>query len=195
MEFHSRRGCERRAVISVLAAALWAIASPAMAQNRCTAAGVMAGERFAANHCAVSFMPDARSVTIWFSENPIADAEADAFALSAWADSTQAGKARTMLLVAFCPGGSGANASASAVKSMDLNLTHAKSPMAGAQWVVEAPKDFKVERIAGDLKPGARLAGRITGARTSDGRPYSWDLAFDVVLPEKEAASGVACGR
>jgi hypothetical protein len=67
--------------------------------------------------------------------------------------------------------------------------------MAGAQWVVEAPKEFKVERIAGEVKPGGKLAGRITGGRTSDGRPYAWDLVFDVVLPAKEAAAGLTCGK
>jgi hypothetical protein len=67
--------------------------------------------------------------------------------------------------------------------------------MAGAQWVVEAPKDFKVDRIAGDVKPGGKLTGRITGSRSSDGRPYSWDLTFDVTLPTKEAASGMTCAK
>lgn len=165
------------------------------AQNKCTATGVMAGEKFAANHCAVAMYPDQNSVTLWFSENPITPQEAESFQASAYADSSKGGKERTMLLVAFCPGGGKPAAAAGAVRSIDLGLSHAKSAMAGAQWVIEAPKDFKVDRIEGDVKPGGRLAGRITGSRSSDGRPYSWDLTFDVTLPAKEAASGLSCGK
>jgi hypothetical protein len=165
------------------------------AQNKCTATGVMAGEKFAASHCAAAVYPDQHSVTIWFNESPITPQESDAFQVSAYADSSKGGKERTMLLVALCPGGGQPTASAGSIKSIDLGLTHQKSAMASAQWVVEAPKDFKVERIAGDVKPGGKLAGRITGARASDGRPYAWDLTFDVTLPAKEAAAGLACGK
>jgi hypothetical protein len=68
-------------------------------------------------------------------------------------------------------------------------------PDSNARWVVEAPKDFKVDPNAGDVQPGGKPAGRITGSRSSDGRPYSWDLTFDVTLPTKEAASGISCGK
>lgn len=181
---------------AVLAAGLLlALAAPAHAQNKCTATGVMAGEKFSAGHCAVAFMDDQRSVTIWFNESPITPQEVAAFQQSAFADSTKGGKERTMLLVAFCPGGGKPAAAAGAIKSLDLNLTHAKSAMAGAQWVVQAPKEFKVDRIAGEVKAGGKLAGRITGSRTSDGRPYAWDLTFDLTLPANEAASGVTCGK
>lgn len=67
--------------------------------------------------------------------------------------------------------------------------------MAANQWIVEAPKDFKVEKIAGNVKAGGNLVGRITGSRTSDGQPYTWDLTFDVTLPTQDAASGVTCGK
>lgn len=181
--------------LAVLAFALLpALAAPAHAQNKCTATGVMAGEKFSAGHCTVSFMEDQRSVTIWFNESPITPQEEKAFQQSAFADSTKGGKERTMLLVAFCPGGGKPAAATDAIRLLDLNLTHAKSAMAGAQWVVRAPKEFKVERIAGEVKAGGKLAGRITGGRTSDGRPYAWDLAFDVTLPAIEAASGISCG-
>ncbi len=179
----------------VAAIALAACAATAHAQNKCTATGVMAGEKFSVTHCAVAVYPDSNSVTIWFNESPITAQEAQAFQDSAYADSSKGGKERTMLLVAFCPGGGKTAAAAGAVKSIDLGLSHAKSAMAGAQWVVEAPKDFKVDRIAGDVKPGGKLTGRITGSRSSDGRPYSWDLTFDVALPTKEAASGLGCGK
>jgi hypothetical protein len=179
----------------VAAVALAACAVPAHAQNKCTATGVMAGEKFNVTHCAAAVYPDSSSVTIWFNESPITPQEAEAFQNSAYADSSKDGKERTMLLVAFCPGGGKASAVAGAVRSIDFGMSHAKSAMAGAQWVVEAPKDFKVDRIAGDVKPGGKLTGRITGSRSSDGRPYSWDLTFDVTLPAKEAASGLACGK
>lgn len=72
-----------------------------------------------------------------------------------------------MLLLAFCPGGGKAVAAAASIKSIDFALSHAKSAMASAQWVVQAPKDFKVDKISGDLKPGGNLAGKITGSRSS----------------------------
>jgi hypothetical protein len=178
-------------------AAVWLAASAvtAHAQNKCTATGVMAGEKFAVSNCAAALLTDERSVTLWFNETPLTPPEIEAFQASAYANSTKDGKERTMLLVAFCPGGGQAAASAGSVKSIDLGLTHARSAMAGAQWVVHAPNDFKVERISGDVKPGGTLTGRITGSRSSDGRPYAWDLTFDVTLPAKEAAAGVACGK
>jgi hypothetical protein len=55
--------------------------------------------------------------------------------------------------------------------------------------VVGAPKDFKVEKLAGDVKPGGTLAGRITGRRAKT----SWALDFDVNLPSKDAAAGMTC--
>jgi len=186
-----------RAWLRFLLAAAWfsTFAGMAHAQNKCSATGVMAGEKFAVNNCAAALLTDQNSVTLWFNESPITPQEIEAFQVSAYADSAKGGKDRTMLLVAFCPGGGQATASAGAIKSIDLGMTHAKSAMAGAQWVVEATKDFKVETISGEVKPGGKLTGRITGRRSSDGRPYAWELTFDVTLPAKEAAAGVACGK
>jgi hypothetical protein len=172
-----------------------ATAAAAGAEDSCSATGVMAGEAFSASHCAAAVLPGENSVTIWFNESPITDAEREMFAMSAYASSIHGGKERTMLLVAFCPGGGETAASAEAVKSFDLGLSHAKSPLAGAQWLVEAPKELRVERIEGEIVPGGRLAGRIVGGRTSDGRPYRLDLTFDLALPTQEAASGIACGK
>ena len=170
-------------------------AATACAQAKCTATGVMAGEKFSLNHCAVAFLVEPyRSVTLWFNETPIAPQEVEAFHASAYPSSLKDGKPRTMVVAAFCPGGGQAKASAGAVKSMDIGFTHGKSAMAGAQWLIEAPKDFKVERISGDVRPGGKLSGRITGGRSSDGRTYAWDFTFDVTLPANEAASGVGCG-
>ena len=179
----------------VCAIALAACAATAHAQNKCTATGVMAGEKFSITHCAAAVYPDSNSLTIWFNEGPITPQEAEALQNSAYADSSKGGEERKMLLVAFYPGGDMATAESGAVKSIDLGLSHAKSAMAGAQWAVEAPKDFRVDRIAGDVKPGSKLTGRITGSRSSDGRPYSWDPTFDVTLPMTEAASGMTCGK
>ncbi|MEO7255862.1 MAG: hypothetical protein ABIZ64_16680 [Casimicrobium sp.] len=169
--------------------------SPSHAQNTCSATGVMAGENFAVSHCAAAVYPDQRSVTIWFNESPITKDETDNFQLSAYADSVSNGTQRTMLLVGFCPGGGESAAVADAVKSIDLGLNHAKSPLASAQWAIKAPRDFKIESMSGDIKPGGRLSGRITGSRSSDGRPYTWDLAFDVTLPMREAAAGLSCRK
>jgi hypothetical protein len=170
-------------------------AATAHAQTRCSATGVMAGEKFVANNCAVAIYGDQHSVTLGFNEDPISPKEMEDFQSSAYANSTKDGKERTMLLLAFCPGGGKEVASAGSVKSIDFGMSHAKSAMASAQWVVQAPKDFKVDKISGDLKPGGNLVGKITGSRSSDGRPYMWDLTFDVTLPSKDAASGVTCGK
>jgi hypothetical protein len=170
-------------------------AATAYAQAKCTATGVMAGEKFSLNHCAVALLVEPyRSVTLWFNESPIAPQEVEAFHASAYPSSLKDGKPRTMVVAAFCPGGGQAKALAGAVKSMDIGFTHGKSAMAGAQWLIEAPKDFKVERISGDVRPGGNLSGRITGGRSSDGRTYAWDFTFDVTLPANEAASGIGCG-
>ena len=57
--------------------------------------------------------------------------------------------------------------------------------------MVEAPKDFKVEKMAGDLKPGGTLSGKIVG--NLDKTAFSFD--FDVNLPAKDAAAGMSCGK
>ena len=89
----------------------------------------------------------------------------------------------------LCPGGGLTTASAAAVKSIDLNTSHAKSALAGVQWVVASPKDFKVGKMTGEVKPGGTLTGRIVGSR---GRT-TWIFAFDVKLPAKDAAAGMGC--
>ncbi len=167
-------------------------AMPAQAAATCSASGVMAGESFALTHCAAAVLPGENSVTLWFNEEPITPDERAAFEMSAFASPFSKGRERTLVLVAFCPGGGATTASAGAVKSVDMGLSHAKSAMAGRQWLLEAPQDFKVEQITGEAVPGGKLSGRITGQRASDGA-YTWDLKFDVTLPTQEAASGVTC--
>jgi hypothetical protein len=47
------------------------------------------------------------------------------------------------------------------------------------QTVIEAPKDFKVERMTGEIRPGAPLSGRIVGKHGVIGLT----LDPDVTLP------------
>ena len=169
-----------------------AIASKATpAKDRCSATGQLGGAKFAAMHCAVSRLGDQNSVAIWFNEDPITPKEAERFQMSSYADASKDGKPRTLLQVMFCPGGGQPVASAAAVKAIDFNTNHAKSPLAGVQWVVEAPKDFKVERMTGEIRPGAMLSGKIVGSRGNT----SWNLDFDVTLPAQDAAAGMSCGK
>ena len=166
-------------------------ATAARAPDKCSATGSMEGEKFAATHCAISLYGDQHSVAIWFNEDPISPEESQGFQLSSYVDGAKAGKQRTLVQIMFCPGGGSVTPSAAAVKSIDLNTNHARSPLAGIQWVVESPKDFKVEKMAGEVKPGGRLTGKIVGNRSKT----AWNLEFDVTLPAKDAAAGMSCGK
>lgn len=166
----------------------------AQAQNKCSASGVMGGERFVLEHCVIAFEEDSRSVTLWLNEKPILAKEADGLRVSAFAkDTDDQGKPRTMMLLAFCPGGGNPVPSATAVKRIDMGLNHAKSPLIGRQTVVRAPEDFRVEKMTGDLRLGGTLAGKIKVTMTSDGLPYSLEIDFQTQLPKQSAASGVTC--
>ena len=185
----------------VALAALWTVGQPmptsvpgaaaatGSVKDRCSASGQMGGEKFTATHCAVSFFADQHSVAIWFNEEPITPEELQSFQLSSHADERKGGKQRTMLTIMFCPGGGAPTASATAVRSLDLSTNHGKSALAGVQWIVEATKDFKVEKMTGDIEPGAILSGKIVGRRDKT----SWNLDFDVTLPANEAAAGRVC--
>ena len=168
-------------------------AAPAAARgpDRCTASGTMDGNTFTTSRCAVAVLPDQHSVAIWFNEEAITPAERTAFEASAYAEDKKDGKPRTQLIAMFCPGGGSAQAAPAAVRSVDVNTTHAKAPLAGMQWVVEAPKELKVERMSGNVEPGGALSGRMVG---SHGKT-SWTLDFDVALPTQEAAAGMTCGK
>ncbi|MEP0773242.1 MAG: hypothetical protein HRF46_02630 [Acidobacteriota bacterium] len=173
---------------------LTALAGSADAANSCSATGVMAGQSFALQHCAAAVMPGGNSVTIWFNEKEITAAERETFSMSAYASSYHDGGERTMFLLAFCPGGGATTASPQAVTRLQLDMSHAKAPLASATWLLDDRKEFKVERLEGEAVPGGRLVGRITGQRSSDGRPYRFDLTFDLQLPTQEATAGIACG-
>ena len=166
-------------------------ASAARRADRCSAVGQLGGEKFSATHCAVAYLGDQNSVALWFNGEAISPQEAEAFQASSYADGTKGGKPRTTLTVMFCPGGGTPAATPAAVRKIDLNTNHARSPLAGVQWLLEAPGDFRVEKLAGDVRPGGTLSGRISARR--DGTAFTLD--FDVTLPQKEAAAGLACGK
>ena len=168
-----------------------AAAATAPVKTRCSATGLMGGERFTATHCVASLYGDQHSVAIWFNEDTITPQEAENFQTSSYADGTKGGKQRTMAIIMFCPGGGRETASAAAVKSIDLNTNHARSPMAGIQRVVQAPKDFKVEKMTGEVKPGGALSGKIAG--NLDKTTFTFD--FELNLPAKDAAAGMSCGK
>ena len=168
-----------------------ATAAPPPARDRCSAVGQLGGEKFSATHCAVARLPDQNSVAIWFNEEAISPQEAQAFRTSSYADGARGGKPRTTVTVMFCPGGGKPAAAAGAVRQIDLNTNHARSPLAGVQWLLEAPGDFRVEKLSGDVRPGGTLSGRISVRRDST----AFTLDFDVALPQQDAAAGLACGR
>jgi TPR repeat protein len=186
---------QRRTAITMADA--WTVGQPmpgaagAPVKDRCSATGMLGGEKFTATHCVISLYGDQHSVAIWFNEDPVTPQEAESFQLSSYADGSKGGKPRTMATIMFCPGGGQATASAAAVKAIDLNTNHAKSPLAGVQWVVEATRDFRVEKMTGDIRPGGTLSGRIVGAR--DKTSFTFD--FDLNLPAKDAAAGMSCGK
>jgi TPR repeat protein len=168
------------------------VAVPALpVKTRCLASGTMGGEKFTATYCVASLYGDQHSVAIWFNEDAITPEEADSFRTSSYADSASGGKQRTMAIIMFCPGGSAQAASAQAVQSIDLNTNHSRSPMAGVQRVLQAPKDFKVERMTGEVKPGGLLSGKISGG--IDKTTLTFD--FELSLPSKDAAAGMSCGN
>jgi hypothetical protein len=168
-----------------------AAAATAPVKTRCSATGSMGGERFTATHCVASLYGDSHSVAIWFNEDAITPQEAEGFQTSSYADGTKGGRQRTMAIIMFCPGGGKETASAAAVKSIDLNTNHARSPMAGIQRVVQAPRDFKVEKMTGEVKPGAALSGKIAG--NLDKTTFTFD--FELNLPAKDAAAGMSCSK
>ncbi len=177
------------ATSSVAAAAPAAPVAPIA--PRCVASGTMGGEKFAMSHCVASLYGDQHSVAIWFNEDAITPQEADGFRTSSYAESATGGKQRTMAIIMFCPGGGAETASAKAVQSIDLNTNHARSPMAGIQRVLQAPKDFQVEKMSGNVKPGGVLSGKISGGL--DKTTFAFE--FELSLPAADAAAGMSCGK
>jgi len=177
--------------VASVSASTAAAAVPAPIKTRCSASGTMGGERFTATHCVASLYGDQHSVAIWFNEDAITPEEADNFRMSSYAEGATGGKPRTMAVIMFCPGGGSETASAQAVRSIDLNTNHSRSPMAGIQRVVEAPKDFKVEKMTGEVKPDGALSGKISGGIDTT----RFIFEFELSLPSKDAAAGMSCGK
>lgn len=172
------------------------VSGATLAQDKCMVKAVIAGQAVEMTHCALAVYDD-RGATLFFSATPIGAEERSAFQMNSYAkDRDPAGKPRSMMHLMFCPGGGKPAPDAAAVKSVEMSMAHAASPMAQRQWVFELPKDkeFTFKALSGSLKPGARFAGQATGAKTSDGVKYSWDARFDLAVPATLAAAGPGCG-
>ena len=183
-------------VLAAGAAFLWAAA--AGAEDHCSAKGSMGGKAFAMTHCAAAVYDSEKSVSLWFSEKPIPADEIETFHISSYPkDRDPDNKPRTTLALGFCPGGGKAPASPGAVKTVELDLKDASNPMAGQTWLFELPKDkdLKFEKLSGDVKPGGKLTGRVTGKKKrDDGTLYDWQIDFEVTLPARAAGGGMSCG-
>jgi hypothetical protein len=178
---------------------LLALSPAAVAEDTCTVKAVLGGMAVTMKHCAAAVYEDQHSVTLWFSDAPFTAAEVDMFHLNSYAkDKDEAGKPRTMMHMAFCPGAGKAEASPAAVKSVEMSVSHANSSMISRQWVFKLPEekaDLTFAKLAGSIDPGGKISGRATGGKTSDEQKYSWDVTFDLALPAKSAAAGPGCGN
>ncbi len=178
---------------------VFAVSTPAFAEDKCSVKAVLGGKPVTMKHCIASVFEDQHSVTLYFSDTPFTAKEVDSFHVSSYAtDKNEAGKPRTMMHFAFCPGGGKPAASAAAVKSVETSVNSADNVMVGRQWVFKLPEDkesLKFEKLTGTIVPGGTISGRITGGKVSDGSKYSWEADFDFTLPAKDAAAGPGCGN
>jgi hypothetical protein len=167
----------------------------ARAADRCVGKAVLGGKTVTFKSCAVAVY-DNSGVTMVFTEAPLSAEELSTFQLNSYPPESDAGgKKRAILSLAFCPGGGKPTPSPSAVKSVEISANDGASPM-GLQDVLALPAQkahLKIEKLSGELKAGGRLAGKITGSKSVDEKPYSWDLDFDLALPAKAAAAGPGC--
>jgi hypothetical protein len=179
----------------LVAAILVAVAAAASAQSKCTAKGQMGGQAFTLANCEVAFYEGGPSVTLWFSSTPITPEERDFFQLSSSAERFK--KGRTMVHLAFCPGGGNAAPSPKTPTNVEIGFKHGTVPDLGPQdqWVFEPAKDkqIKFEALTGELKKGSKLSGKVTGAIAGAKPAFNWDLDFDLVLPERVAGAGPGC--
>jgi hypothetical protein len=80
-------------------------------------------------------------------------------------------------------------------KSVEIGFKHATVLSLGPQdqWVLEpaSDKQIKIESLTGELKRGGKLSGKITGAIAGSKPAFSWDLQFDLVLPQRAAGPGL----
>jgi hypothetical protein len=166
------------------------------AADKCVVKAVVNGKPVAFKSCTVAVY-DEKGVTLLLTEAPLSADETSTFQMNSYPPERDAsGKKRAILSFAFCAGGGKSTPSAAAVKSVEVSANDGSSPL-GLQDVFELPAhkaNLKVEKLSGDLKAGGRLAGKITGSKTVDQVPYSWDVDFDLALPAKGAAAGPGCG-
>jgi hypothetical protein len=188
---------DTRSGLSILALLL-VLSTPALAEDKCSVKALLGGKPVTMKHCIAAVYEDQHSVTLFFSDTPFTAKEVDSFHVSSYAtDKNEAGKPRTMMHFAFCPGGGKPAASAAAVKSVETSVNSADNVMVSRQWVFHLPTDkesLKLEKLTGNIVPGGTISGRITGGKVSDGSKYSWEADFDFTLPAKAAAAGPGCG-
>ena len=174
---------------------LVAAATAVSAQNKCIATGQMGGQAFSLTYCEVAYYEGSNGITIWFSSTPITPEERDTFQRSSYANDFR--KGRSMVQVAFCPGGGSAVPSPKTAKSVEIGFKHATQLDLGpqVQWVLEpaSDKQIKIESLTGELKRGGKVAGKITGAIAGKKPAFNWDLQFDLVLPQRTAGAGPGC--
>ena len=182
----------------LILAFLLALAAPGFAEDKCNVKAVLGGKSVMMKYCAVALYDSEHSVTLYFSDSPFTAKEIEAFQESSNpSDKDAAGKPRTMMHFAFCPGAGKPVVNPAGVKNVEMSVNVAGSVFLGRQWVFELPKEkdiLKIEKLSGELKLGGKLTGRITGGKTSDGLKYSWEADFDMTLPEKSAFGGQGCG-
>ena len=175
------------------------LAIPALAEDKCMVKAVLGGAPATLKYCAVSLYDSEHSVTLVFSDTKFTAKQiADFQYSSALPEEDAAGKERTSIHFAFCPGGGAVQPNPSAVKLVEMSVIIGGSPFLGFQNVYELPKDkavVNIEKLSGVLKLGGNLAGRITGGRMADGKKYSWEADFDMKLPAKAAFGGQGCGN
>jgi hypothetical protein len=181
--------------VSIAFASLALVVSAARAADKCVAKANIGGKAVTLKNCAVAVY-DNSGFTLWFTDAPLSADELSTFQLNSDAKTTYPdNKMRTMLSLAFCPGGGKATASATSVKSVEV-VANEVTPGAWQSFVFALPGDkahLKIEKLSGELKSGGRLMGKITGGKKEGERPYSWDAEFDVAVPERGAAAGPGC--
>jgi len=174
---------------------LFALVTGVSAQNKCVAKGQMGGQSFSLTSCEVAYYESSQGVTIWFSSTPITAEERDFFQTSSSADRFR--KGRTTVVLSFCLGEGGAVPLAKNARNVEIGFKHATELNLGPQdnWVFEpaTDKQIKFEALTGELKRGGKLSGKVTGAIAGHKPPFSWDLQFDLVLPQRAAGAGPSC--
>jgi hypothetical protein len=168
-------------------------ASRAKAENRCSATVTRSGKRFDLSNCSVAYSSSEHSVMIWFTENALSSGEEKSFQGSAFAPERDIhGKYLTMMSLQFCPGGGSSTPNPGDVKSVKVRIHTADTKLL-AHWVSDASagKDVRAEKMQGDLRPGGKLSGRMTGNASSWGTSYSWVADFDLRLPNESSTAGM----